>query len=250
VVTRQYTYGLQRISENLSPAVTGNSTWTPSFYGYDSAEGSVRFLSNAAGTVTDAYEYDAFGNQIYRSGTTPNNYMYRAEQYDSDLTLYFLRARYYNPATGRFMSRDPEDGERTDPASLHKYLYAGGDPVNAMDPTGRAELFENVLIVGGSALGPVEEIAVAAWEGMTAWLTYYSGVARMVYLYASDVIRAIDWIKTTGWLAKQLECVLASYLVERYVAEPYLPNLHNGIANGLQKTAVVAAFDRVCIEWR
>ena len=159
-------------------------------------------------------------------------------------------ARYYNPATGRFMSRDPEDGERTDPASLHKYLYAGGDPVNAMDPTGRAELFENVLIVGGSALGPVEEIAVAAWEGMTAWLTYYSGVARMVYLYASDVIRAIDWIKTTGWLAKQLECVLASYLVERYVAEPYLPNLHNGIANGLQKTAVVAAFDRVCIEWR
>jgi len=34
-VTRQYTYGLQRISQNLSPAVSGNSTWTPSFYVYD-----------------------------------------------------------------------------------------------------------------------------------------------------------------------------------------------------------------------
>jgi hypothetical protein len=35
------------------------------------------------------------------------------------------------------MSRDPEEGVTTDPATLHKYLYAGGDPVNKMDPTGR-----------------------------------------------------------------------------------------------------------------
>jgi RHS repeat-associated protein len=102
----------------------------------------VRFLSNAAGTVTDAYEYDAFGNQIYRSGTTPNNYMYRGEQYDSDLALYYLRARYYNPATGRFLSRDPEDGKPNDPQSLHKYLYASGDPVNRIDPSGRGDLIE------------------------------------------------------------------------------------------------------------
>jgi RHS repeat-associated protein len=132
-VTRQYAYGLQRISENQ---VISN-VWTPSFYGYDSAAGNVRFLSNAAGAVTDTYEYDAFGNQIYRSGTTPNNFLYRGEQFDSDLGLYYLRARYYNPATGRFLSRDPEEGVSTDPASLHKYLYVGGDPVNWIDPRGR-----------------------------------------------------------------------------------------------------------------
>jgi RHS repeat-associated protein len=62
---------------------------------------------------------------------------YRGEQYDPDLGLYYLRARYYNPATGRFLSRDPEDGYTNDPASLHKYLYVGGDPVNALDPMGR-----------------------------------------------------------------------------------------------------------------
>jgi len=66
------------------------------------------------------------------------------EQYDSDLGLYYLRARYYNPNTGRFMSRDPLDGQAFDPKTLHKYLYAGGDPVNAMDPTGR-EMFETAL---------------------------------------------------------------------------------------------------------
>jgi RHS repeat-associated protein len=58
---------------------------------------------------------------------------YRGEQYDSDLGLYYLRARYYNPNTGRFMSRDPEDGQLADPRTLHKYLYAGGDPINRVD---------------------------------------------------------------------------------------------------------------------
>jgi RHS repeat-associated protein len=52
--------------------------------------------------------YDAFGNKINSTGSTPNVYLYRGEQYHSDLGLYYLRARYYNPATGRFLSRDPE----------------------------------------------------------------------------------------------------------------------------------------------
>ena len=86
-----------------------SGTWTTSFYGYDGG-GSVRQLTDSTGTVTDEYEYDAFGNSFTKSGTTPNNYLYRGEQYDSDLALYYLRARYYNPQTGRFMSRDPEDG--------------------------------------------------------------------------------------------------------------------------------------------
>lgn len=71
--------------------------------------------------------------------------MYRGEQYDSDLGLYYLRARFYNPLTGRLMSRDPLDGDPDDPSSLHKYLYADGDPVNASDPTGEATLTENLI---------------------------------------------------------------------------------------------------------
>ena len=131
-VTRQYTYGLQRISENQ--LVSG--VWTPSFYGYDGG-GNVRQLTNSAGAVTDTYEYDAFGNDVYHTGTTPNNYLYRGEQYDPDLGLYYLRARYYNPATGRFLSRDPDDHSLATPNELHKYLYADGDPENMIDPTGK-----------------------------------------------------------------------------------------------------------------
>ena len=74
---------------------------------------------------------------MYSTGSTPNNYLYRGEQYDSDLGLYYLRARYYNPITGRFMSRDPENGKPFNPKTLHKYLYANGDPVNRLDRSGR-----------------------------------------------------------------------------------------------------------------
>ena len=136
-VERTYTYGLQRISQDQFIS----SAWTPSFYGYDGA-GSVRQLTNGAGTITDTYDYDAFGNEVNHTGTTPNNYLYRAEQYDQDLGLYYLRARYYNPATGRFMSRDPEDHAVTKPNELHKYLYASSDPVNRIDPRGRGDMFD------------------------------------------------------------------------------------------------------------
>jgi RHS repeat-associated protein len=140
-VTRTYTYGMQRISEDQ----VISSTWTPSFYGYDGG-GNVRQLTNTSGAVTDSYEYDGFGNSFTVSGSTPNNYLYRGEQFDSDLGLYYLRARYYNPATGRFLSRDPKDGYINVPKTLHKYLYADGDPVNMKDPTGKGALFEAALV--------------------------------------------------------------------------------------------------------
>ncbi len=69
-----------------------NGTWTPSFYGYD-GHGSVRFLTNMAGVVTDTFQYDAFGNEIASAGATPNNYYFSGEFLDNNLGLYYLRAR-------------------------------------------------------------------------------------------------------------------------------------------------------------
>ena len=132
-VTRQYTYGLQRISQTQQIA----NTWTPSFYGYDGA-GTARLLTDATGTVTDTYDYDAWGNTVNTTGSTPNVYLYRGEQYDSDLGLYYLRARYFNPLTGRFLTRDADSGRLTNPATLHRYLYGNGNPISFVDPSGRS----------------------------------------------------------------------------------------------------------------
>jgi RHS repeat-associated protein len=56
---------------------------------------------------------------------------YRGEQYDPDLGLYYLRARYYNPVTGRFLNVDPMAGQ-----GQRRYEYAGADPVDNADPSG------------------------------------------------------------------------------------------------------------------
>jgi RHS repeat-associated protein len=108
---------------------------------YD-GHGSVRALTDTTGTVTDTYDYDAFGNIVHSTGTTPNNYLFAGEQFDPDLNLYYNRARYLNTSTGRFWSMDAFEGDAQSPASLHKYLYASSDPVNRVDPSGRFDIGE------------------------------------------------------------------------------------------------------------
>ncbi len=136
-VVKSFTYGHDLISQRI---VGG----TLSFYQYD-GHGSVRQLTNASGAVTDAYDYDAFGNLIYRSGTTSNDYLYTGEQFDANLGFYYLRARYMNPSSGRFFSSDSFAGNEADPASLHKYLYANSDPVNRVDPNGQFSLANTIV---------------------------------------------------------------------------------------------------------
>jgi RHS repeat-associated protein len=98
-VQRTHTYGLQRVNENqLVSGVRASS-----FYG-NGGGGHVRVLSGINGTVTDTDGYDAFGNAINSTSSTSNNYLYRGERYDPGLD--YVRASYYNPLTGRFMSRD------------------------------------------------------------------------------------------------------------------------------------------------
>ena len=105
------------------------------FYGFD-AHGSVRFLTDVTGSVSDTYVYDAYGTIIASSGSTANNYLYSGEQNDPDLGLYYLRARYYAPGTGRFWTMDTFEGSSENPLSLHKYLYCQGSPLIGTDPSG------------------------------------------------------------------------------------------------------------------
>ncbi len=122
---------------------------------------SWRLWSGTVPGATVSYEYDAYENHWTSSGNTPNNMFYRGEEYDSDLGLLYLRARYMNPLTGRFVSRDPDDGVPTDPISLHKYLYGDADPVDLSDPWGLA-----------AAPVPVPEPPPAPQQPKTAGLEY------------------------------------------------------------------------------
>ena len=124
-----YTYGDDLISQDRSTNI--------SYYLYDGL-GSTRSLSNAAGSLTDSYHYDAFGIELARTGATENDYLYTGEQFDASLSQYYLRARYYNQGIGRFTQMDTFAGVANDPVTLHKYLYAGNDPVLMVDPSGNS----------------------------------------------------------------------------------------------------------------
>ena len=122
-----YTIGADLLSQEIDGEVY--------VYLYD-GHGTVRALANSKGKVTDTYTYDAFGNLISSTGSTANNYRYCGEQFDSTTGLYYLRARYMDTSTGRFISQDTYAGSTADPTSLHKYLYANSNPVMYSDPSG------------------------------------------------------------------------------------------------------------------
>ena len=101
-----YTRGVELISQERNGRT--------SFYLYD-GHGSIVGLANESGVVTDTYSYDAFGNLIESTGTTANNYRYCGEQFDETTGLYYLRARYMDTSTGRFISQDSYAGSISDP---------------------------------------------------------------------------------------------------------------------------------------
>ena len=126
-VQAYYTIGADLISQERDGNV--------SVYLYD-GHGSVVGLANESGVVTDTYSYDAFGNLLKSKGNTENCYRYCGEQFDETTGLYYLRARYMDTSTGRFISQDSYSGSISDPISLHKYLYANANPVTYSDPSG------------------------------------------------------------------------------------------------------------------
>jgi len=126
-LTVSYVYGDALISQKRGGSV--------SYYHYDGL-GSTRVLTDASANVTDTYIYEAFGELTDHIGNTENNYLFTGEQYDPNAGFYYLRARYYDLKSGRFVSADSFQGETDKPATLHKYLYAGNNPVMFFDPDG------------------------------------------------------------------------------------------------------------------
>ena len=109
------------------------------YYLYDGL-GSTRQLVNTAGAVTDSYGYSAFGEMAYRTSAaqtpTVNPFLFNAQQFDGASGDYYLRARYYDQSNGRFLGQDANEGNEEDPITLHRYLYAGAEPVDQVDPSG------------------------------------------------------------------------------------------------------------------
>jgi RHS repeat-associated protein len=112
-----------------------------SYYHVDGL-GSTRVLTDSRGQDTARYDYDAFGRTIRQIGETGNVYVFVGEQRDPLTGLTYLRARYLDVGSGRFTTRDRFEGLAFNPRTLHRFLYASGNPVNDTDPSGMFTLGE------------------------------------------------------------------------------------------------------------
>ncbi len=190
-MSRVYAYGLALISQR-------ESSGTVHYFGMDGL-GSIRFLTDSTGAVSDQHVFEAFGTQITSSGSTPVVYLFAGEQSDGDLNAYYQRARYYKNNEGRFLTMDSFAGRQADPLSLHKYLFTEDDPVNHTDPSGHSlvDVLTTTSIIFSFAAQTLPSFAVAirsAWH--QAWpdafgVGFYGSIGVDVGLQAAARILTI-----------------------------------------------------------
>jgi RHS repeat-associated protein len=106
-------------------------------------------LINFAGAILELYAFDAYGNAIgFDPSVALTEFLYSGEQFDSKIGQQYLRARYYDPVTGRFNRNDPFLGNVSDPQSLHNYLYCHADPMSYVDPSGEIAIIPILAVLG------------------------------------------------------------------------------------------------------
>ncbi|MDD2402322.1 MAG: RHS repeat-associated core domain-containing protein, partial [Clostridia bacterium] len=149
-----YTAGLPRLLvEKKSDGTTYNYLYAGGrLYARKSNDGTVYYhqdglgstiaITNSTGAVINEYTYDVFGEPHIIKETVENSILFTGEPYDQS-GLVYLRARYYDPTTGRFISKDTYKGEIADPSSQNSYAYCGNNPVNAVDPSGNDKALED-----------------------------------------------------------------------------------------------------------
>ena len=155
-----------------------NGAKTEYTYYTQNAHGDVVNLTDAQGAITKSYKYDAFGVEKGIDDADTNAFRYCGEYYDAETGTIYLRARYYNPTTGRFISRDSFAGRVSDPLSFNKYTYCHNNPIAFFDPQG---LYERK--------SAVEYAKKYATSSNKEYLDFDSKIDKLsYYLYANTML--------------------------------------------------------------
>ncbi|MED5053273.1 RHS repeat-associated core domain-containing protein, partial [Anoxybacillus rupiensis] len=190
------------------------------FYYVTNYRGDVVRMVDENGATVANYSYDPWGKVLSVSenaAVTGQPLGYAGYYYDRETKLYYLQARYYDPETARFLSRDAFHGFAEDPQSLNQYAYTKNNPVMYADPSGHIPIIVAEALVGAfiNAVGYVAEL-VAKYGTRNAF-KHFSGKKFAVELLKGAAAGAIGGgivskLAKAGQLSKVAEKFLAGHL--------------------------------------
>ena len=166
----RYSHG-QRVDQPLAVARDLDSSGAfeagEQFYYQADHQGSLRKVTDAAGQLVNSYDYDAYGNIEASVEGIVNPFTYTGREFDAESGLYFYRARYYDPATGRFLSEDPIGFGGGD-VNLYRYVF--NNPANFTDPSGLQPQALCLLTGPGAPVTCTAAAAATAVVALCAWI--------------------------------------------------------------------------------
>ena len=213
---------------------------------YD-AHGSTRALTDASGAIVDdatagqqVFSYDAYGNTIgFDTANALTALLYSGEFTNANTGGQYLRARYYDAASGRFNRLDPFAGSASNPLSFHKYGYTHGNPVSGVDPSGLFSLGELLSV---NSVGQSLEKLNSAKNKVKTTKTTAEVLVALAFVQMTALARSIPQIQNQiplmigyyAYLFKRFE-TLADKPVNAAtltVSVPHITNYIAGLAGG------------------
>jgi len=239
--TRKYVYGLA-----LAYAVSGT---TVEVYHADRL-GTIRAIT-ANGSVVGTYRNDDWGNVLAQTGSSTQPYGFTGEARDAT-GLTYLRARYYDPSLGRFMSRDRLAGSQVHPQSLSRYIYAADNPLLYADPSGlKSNILQGpdlgVLVIGGGLLliGGAACVLSGACELLAAGAAtdvVVVGAVEIATPAADSVAADAQEVEAAAAAGTETAGALSKIIT---IAEHGARHLPEGISQGAAESAIRAQVQQI-----
>lgn len=156
--------------------------------------------TDSSGNVVQLTDYYPYGDSRIETatGVFHNDYTYTGKERDEDTALLYYEARYYDSHLGRFISRDPWNGDIADPQSFNKYAYARNNPLNYVDPDGRAAV-SNFATWHNKILSQKDKTGMGNVCGAMSLLiafNYYSNISNITPAFVKDATTVIAAIKS------------------------------------------------------
>jgi RHS repeat-associated protein len=219
-----YVYGLGLISMTDGSGVQ--------HYRLADGLGSTTEIVNSSGSVLVSYSYDGFGIIRAQSSSASNEWLFVGEQRDSESGYDFLRARYYDSATGRFLGRDRASPDLNSPRTLNRYAYTWNNPLNMADPTGQWPDLPDCSICSDAIDVVDQTVDTVVTDGPDLALqvakTGFDYAAFSAALYAAGITDGMALMGCIGGAAASRSpagCIpggAMGYIVGRFTTEQYL----------------------------